>query len=185
MNLRRKPAEEASSYTRVGVLFLQHERNSMRGGVGECQSRRVPAGADYARRWLASHLCAYHPPRCQSSSSGFPVLPRPRPIERMQIEQLECKSDLRQYVALDSPSGTDEERLDAWVSVFQRSGNREARVEVSTRSSAREYHPHRGAGRARNASGSADPARNTFSRELPMLTRIAVMIRESTRFDRP
>src|ERR1700740_3153151 len=103
----------------------------------------------------------------------------------MQVQQLESESDLRQHVAFDTPPGTNEEGLDAGVGPFQGSGNREARVEVSTRSSAREYHPHRGAGRARKASGSVDPARNTFSRELPMLTRIPVMIRESTRFDRP
>jgi hypothetical protein len=56
----------------------------------------------------------------------------------MQVKQLKSESDLRQYVALDAAAGTDEEGLDAWVSPFQRSGNREARVEVSTRSSARE-----------------------------------------------
>src|SRR5436190_12284244 len=103
----------------------------------------------------------------------------------MQIQEFEGESHLGQHVAFDSSTGANEKRLYERVSLFQGPGNREARVEVSTRSAAREDHPHRAARSARNASGSVDPARYTFSRELPMLTRIPVMIRESTRFERP
>ena len=103
----------------------------------------------------------------------------------MQIEELERESHLRQNVALDAAAGADEERLDARFSPFESPGNREARVEVSTRAAPGEDHPHRGAGSARNASGFAAAPRNNFSRELPMLTRIPVMTSERTRLERP
>ena len=103
----------------------------------------------------------------------------------MQIEQLEREPNLRQHIALDSTSSADEERLDARVSSFERPGKREARVEMSTRATAREDDPHRVAGSARKASGLVAAPRKTLSRELPMLTRIPVMTRERTRFERP
>src|SRR5205085_3780670 len=121
----------------------------------------------------------------QRSTKRLPVLPRPRTIERMKVEQLERESDLRQHITLDAAASADEKWFDARVSFLESPGNRQPRVEVSTRPAPREDHPHRDAGRARKASGSAAGPRKVVSRELPMLTRIPVMTRESTRFERP
>jgi len=62
----------------------------------------------------------------------------------MQIQQLEAESNLGQNIALDSPASPDKKRLDSWLSAFQCPGNREARVEVPTRSAPGKDDPHRG-----------------------------------------
>src|SRR5881628_3757669 len=90
MNLRRIPAEEARGDARERVLFLQHEWDPMRCSVSERKTRSIPTSADEADRRIASYFSTYGSPGPQSAANRSPVLPRFRPIQRMQIEQLEA-----------------------------------------------------------------------------------------------
>src|SRR3982751_6757431 len=143
MNLGSESAEEFRRDSRKSVLLLQHEWNLMGRRVRERETRSVSTGTHHARRGLAPHLARYGAPRAERSAKRLPVLPRTRPIKRMEVEQLECKSRLRQHVALDPPSGADEKRLDARIGAPESARDGETRVEVSARAATRENHPHR------------------------------------------
>src|SRR2546423_4069789 len=185
MYLRGVTAEKSGGDAGVCILLLQHVRNSMRNGISKSQTGGVPSGADDTDWRLATHFRSDHSPRSHGTAKRLPVFPGARAIERVKIEQLERKTNLRQHIALDTALSADEEWLDPVVSPFECPSDSEARVEMSTRAATCEDQPHREAGSARKASGFADAPRNTLSRELPMLTRIPVMTSERTRFERP
>src|SRR3954463_5063560 len=104
MNLGSESAEEFRRDSRKSVLLLQHEWNPMGRRVGERETRSVSAGAHDARRRLAPYLARYCAPGAERSAKGLPILPWTRSIKRMEVEQLEGKTRLRQHVALDAPS---------------------------------------------------------------------------------
>src|SRR5450830_947647 len=98
----------------------------------------------------------------------------------MQIEEEVRKLGLGQHVALDAAPRADKKRLHRRVAPHQLARDREARVEMSAGPSPGEDDPHAG-----TAIGSVADAPITFSRVLPMFTRMPVKRSVSTRFDRP
>ena len=62
---------------------------------------------------LARQCADIRPHADTSPPHGAPVLPRPRAIQRMEVEQLVPELGRRQHVALDATARADEQRLDA------------------------------------------------------------------------
>src|SRR5689334_23847666 len=183
MHLSCVATEEACGNSRMRILLLQHQWNSMHRSVREREARCVATSADDTRRRFTSHFARDPAPRSECPANCFPVFPGSGAIERMEIQQLEGEARLRQDVLFDAALRTNEKRLDARVSLLQHARNREAGIEVSTRAPAREKHPHR-AGSASRPTGPV-AARAGFSRVLPMLTRMPVITSDSTRLERP
>src|SRR6266850_8247255 len=98
----------------------------------------------------------------------------------MQIEQQVRELRLRQHVALDPAERTDEEGLHRRIPPDQFPRDREARVEMSAGPASGEDDPHAG-----TAIGSVADPPITFSRLLPMFTRMPVKSNVSTRLERP
>src|SRR5204863_7622851 len=99
-DLRSEATKKPNGKHRIRVVLLQHERNAMRRYVSECETSRVATGSDDTGRRLASYLGPNHSPRRRRAANSLPVFPRPGTVKRMEIEQLEGKSNLRQHVAL-------------------------------------------------------------------------------------
>ncbi len=102
----------------------------------------------------------------------------------MQVEQLELKLGRRQYLSLDSAHRPNKERLDAGIDAAHCARDREAGIEMSAGATTGEEDSHSYARPIANEGSVALPPM-TFSRVLPMLTRIPVISIDSTRFDRP
>ena len=102
----------------------------------------------------------------------------------MQVEQLERETRFGQHVSFYSPPRADKERIDCGIESLHRPGNRESRIEMPARSTAGKKDSHSQA-RARENDGSVAREPTTFSRVLPMLTRIPVMRSDNTRLERP
>ena len=102
----------------------------------------------------------------------------------MKIEQLELKLGCRKYLTLDSPMCADEERVNRWIGALQSSGDCETGIEMSAGASSGEENAHPYARSIANDGSVARPP-ITFSRVLPMFTRMPVINIDSTRFDLP
>ena len=103
---------------------------------------------------------APHPRRhLEEGDEEAPVLPRPLPVERVQIEQLEGEARRGQHVPLHPAVRADEEGLHRGVEPLQRARDGEARVQVAAGAAAREedVHPAQPAAGAK-ASGSVAPS---------------------------
>ena len=98
----------------------------------------------------------------------------------MEIEQQVRKLGGRKHIPLDSAKGSDEERLDPGVKPDELTGDGQARIQVAACPATGEDDPHEAAD-----SGSVAERPITFSRVLPMFTRIPVKSRVRTRFERP
>src|SRR5215210_4575743 len=184
VDLVGKSAKKFGRDSGMGVLLLHHERNVVRDRICEREPGSISARSHHTHRRLAAHFAGDATPRRHRAANRLPVLPRTRTIERVQIEQLEGKSNLGQYIPLDPPLGTDEERFHAWIGLYQRARDRQPWIEVASCATAGEDDPHR-AGSACRARGSVAATPNTFSRVLPMFTSIPVMTRERIRLERP
>src|ERR1051326_597825 len=86
----------------------------------------------------------------------------------------------RQDIAFDTAPRADEERLNGGIEFHQLARDGESGIEMSAGAAPGEDDSHAG-----TASGSVAAAPTTFSRVLPMFTRMPVNRRVSTRFDRP
>lgn len=102
----------------------------------------------------------------------------------MEIEQLITEPGTRQHLPLDSTGCADEERINVRLQLSHGAGDGEAGIEMSAGSAAGEEDAHPYA-RSNTNDGSVALPPMTFSRVLPMFTRIAVMSMDRTRFDRP
>src|SRR5579862_7365741 len=98
----------------------------------------------------------------------------------MEIEQCVGKFSLREDLALDPAKGADEKRRNRRILADKFAGDREPGIEMSAGSAAGENDPHAG-----TAIGSVAVLPITFSRVLPIFTRMPVNNIVSTRFERP
>ena len=99
----------------------------------------------------------------------------------MEVQQLVRELGGGQDVALDASSGADEQRVEPRLEPYERSRDRERRVEMTAGSASGDEDPHQ----AGAASGSVAVVPWTRSFALPMFTSTPVMKSESTRFERP
>lgn len=102
----------------------------------------------------------------------------------MKIEQLELELGRWQHLSLDTAKRTDEKRLDGWIEPAQRSRNSETGVEMSAGAATGEKNSHPYMLSIANDGSVARPP-TTFSRMLPIFTRMPVISIERTRFDLP
>src|SRR5438552_2497684 len=98
----------------------------------------------------------------------------------MQIEEKMREFRFRKNVALDPPPGADKKWLHQWITRDQFARDGETGIQMSAGSSSGENDPH-----AATAIGSVADSPITFSRVLPMFTRMPVKRSVNTRFDRP
>src|SRR5580765_6813865 len=133
-----KSAEELRRDTRMRVLLLHHERNVVRDGVPERQSGGVAAGSHHACWGLTPHFPGYPAPCGHRAANRLPVLPGPGTIERVEIEQLKSKPDLRKHVPFDAALRTDEERLDAPICFYKSPRDCQPRIKVAASATAGE-----------------------------------------------
>src|ERR1041385_3743948 len=98
----------------------------------------------------------------------------------MKVEQQVRKLGLRQHVALYSAQRAHEERRNRRIAPYECPSDCESRIQMPAGPAPGENDPH-----AVTANGLVAAAPTTFSRVLPMFTRIPVKRSVSTRFDRP
>src|SRR6185312_4362245 len=181
VDLAGMAAEPSRGEAGHAVLLLERDRHAVRHRVGQPGARSIAAGAQHQRGSRRLHLPPQHAPRAGEPQRGLPVLPGPRTIERMQIEQQVRELRCRQDITLDTAPGANENRPNARVGSDQCPGNRESWIEVSARAAASEPDDHG----VEAVSGLVARSPTTRSRVLPILTRMPVMRIESTRFVRP
>src|SRR3954466_1006785 len=98
----------------------------------------------------------------------------------MQVEEQMREFGARQDLALDATLRADEEGLDLRIALHQLTRDRETRIEMSAGAAAGEDPPP-----AATAGGSLAAAPTTFSRVLPMFTRMPVKSSVRMRLERP
>jgi len=102
----------------------------------------------------------------------------------MKIEQLELEFRRRQYLSLYAAKCADEKGLDIRIEPAQRARNGETGIQMSAGASTGEKNSHPYMLSIANDGSVALPP-TTFSRVLPIFTRIPVISIERTRFDLP
>ena len=181
----RAVGERARGQPGVRVGFVQHGGDAVCTPPGQCDARRVSAGADDGARCVRRGELGDRPPRTDRAHDRTPVPPRRLPVQRMEIEQRVPELGGRQHIAFDAATCPDEVRLDVRRLLHQGPRDGQSGVQVAARATAREEDA-RGRGRhAVEPSGSVAPAPYTRSRSLPMFTRMPVMAIVSTRLERP
>src|SRR4029079_2648189 len=123
---------------------------------------------------------------------SLPVIPGPRSVERMQVEQEVRKLRPRQDVLLDPPLRPDAAGTHARIEAHEGPRDRESGIEMSPGTAAGEQHRHlvarlghAQAGVGASASGSVAPLPITRSFVLPMFTSTPVRNIVSTMLERP
>ena len=158
--LASPPPKRPRRETRVAVARLLHNGNAMRHGVGLCDTGRVATGANHQSRMLAAGQRAQLAPRAQRATHGAPVLPRPRAIERMEIEEQVREFRTGQHRSLDASTRANEERVCVRVHPYERPRDGEPGIEMTTGTTTRKQHgrAHARVRRGERAFGIVTPA---------------------------
>ena len=181
VHLARDARAEARGETRMAVADVLHDRNAMRASPRDRHTARVATGADDQRGMQLAGQPRERSPGRERATERAPVLPRPRPVEWMQVEQRVGELRLRQDESFHPARRTHKMRPNGRLLSHEGACYGQPGIQMSAGATPGEDDVHR----VGTSMGFVAPSPITRSRALPMFARIPVITSERIRFDRP